>query len=100
MHAMRRRKMTDPEKIFDKNILIAVDESDNARRAVSYVGQLLGGLPGFKITVLHVIAEPEDDYFRTASQKEEWLTRHIQKIELLLKEYRQLLIREGFEPGM
>ena len=43
------------EKVFNKNILIAVDESHNARRAVSYVGQLLGGLVGFKVTILHVV---------------------------------------------
>ncbi len=90
--------MPEQEKIFNKNILIAVDESDNARRAVSYVGQLLGGLPGFKVTVLHVVAEPEDDYFRTAKEKEEWLTQHVHKIDTLLEDYRRLLIREGFEP--
>ena len=43
-------KVENEEKVFNKNILIAVDESNNARRAVSYVGQLLGGLVGFKVT--------------------------------------------------
>jgi hypothetical protein len=52
---LRRKNMTEKEKKFNKNILIAVDESDNARRAVSYVGQLLGGLPGFKVIILHVV---------------------------------------------
>ncbi len=47
----------------NRNILIAVDESQNAQRAVTYVGKLLGGIKGFKVTVLHVIREPEDDYF-------------------------------------
>ena len=36
------------EKTFNKNILIAVDDSENARRAVSYVSQLLKGIKGFK----------------------------------------------------
>jgi len=89
--------MADTEKTFNKNILIAVDESENARRAVSYVGQLLGGLPGFKVTVLHVVPEPEDDYFPTAKEKEEWLSKHVQKIEALLEEYRQLLMDKGFD---
>jgi hypothetical protein len=31
------------EHTFNKNILIAVDESENARRAVLYVAQLLEG---------------------------------------------------------
>jgi nucleotide-binding universal stress UspA family protein len=95
----RRKDMTGEEETFNKNILIAVDESENARRAVSYVGQLLGGLPGFKILVLHVIPEPEDDYFPTAPQKEEWLSKNVEKIEALLEDYRRLLIENGFDPA-
>jgi len=90
--------MTETEKVFNKNILIAVDESENVHRAVSYVGQLLGGLPGFKVTVLHVVPEPEDDYFPTAAQKEEWLSKYVQKIEVLLEACRQTLIGKGFDP--
>ena len=90
--------MIEEEKIFNKDILIAVDESDNARRAVSYVGQLLGGLPGFKVTILHVVPEPEEDYFPTPTQKEKWLTQYILRIDALLEDYRQLLINKGFDP--
>jgi len=36
--------MINREKIFNKNILVAVDESENACRAVSYVGQLMAGV--------------------------------------------------------
>ena len=90
--------MTLEEKEFNKNILIAVDESDNARRAVSYVGQLLGGLPGFKVTVLHVVPEPEEDYFPTDAQKEAWLEHYKERIDALLEAYRDLLIHKGFDP--
>ena len=90
--------MPEEEKIFNKNILIAVDESDNARRAVSYVGQFLGGLPDFKVTILHVVPKPEADYFPTSTQKEKWLTQYILRMDALLEEYRRLLIKKGFEP--
>ena len=90
--------MIEEEKIFNKNILIAVDESENARRAVSYVGQLLGDVPGFKVTILHVVPEPEADYFPTSTQKEEWLIQYILKMDALLEDYRQLLINKGFDP--
>ena len=90
--------MTEEEKIFNKNILIAVDASDNARRAVAYVGQLLGGLPGFKVTILHLVPEPEADYFPTSTQREEWLTQYILRMDALLEDYRQLLIKNGFDP--
>jgi nucleotide-binding universal stress UspA family protein len=89
--------MSESEKIYNKNILIAVDESENARRAVSYVGQMLGGFPGFKVTVLHVVPEPEEDYFPTAAQKEEWLSKYTKKIDALLEDCRRLLIEKGFD---
>jgi len=90
--------MTEEGKTFNKNILIAVDESENARRAVSYVGQLLGGLPGFRVTILHVVPEPEEDYFPSSTEKKEWLTQYRQKIDALLEGSRQLLIKKGFDP--
>lgn len=90
--------MNEAEKDFNKNILIAVDESENSHRAVSYVGRLLGGLPGFKVTVLHVVPEPEEDYFPTSEQKEEWLSKYTRKIDALLEDYRRFLIEKGFDP--
>lgn len=36
-------------------ILLAVDESENSRRAVSYVGSLLHGAPDVTITLFHVL---------------------------------------------
>jgi nucleotide-binding universal stress UspA family protein len=88
--------MSEKPKTYNKNILIAVDESDNARRAVSYVAQLLGGLEGFKVTVLHVIPDPEEDYFPNPEEKDKWIRRHKQKIDRLLEEYKRLLIDAGF----
>jgi nucleotide-binding universal stress UspA family protein len=88
--------MSESEFKVNKNILIAVDESENARRAVSYVGQLLGGLPGFKVTVLHVIPDPEEDYFPDQKEKDNWLARTKQKVDNMLADYRQILISAGF----
>ncbi len=80
-----------------KNILIAVDESENARRAVSYVGELLGGLPGFHVCILHIIPDPEEDYFSTSEERKKWIREHKEKIDALLEEYRQMLIQDGFD---
>ena len=91
--------MAGEKKFFNKNILIAVDESDNAARAVSYVGQLLGGLEGFKVTVLHVVAEPEEDYFPTNAEKDKWFGQYRQKVDVMLEDYRQTLIHTGFDPN-
>ena len=90
--------MINSEKNFNKNILIAVDESENARRAVSYVGQFLAALKGFKVLILHVIRQPEEDYFPTSSEKDQWLDQYKLKVDAMLKDYRQILICAGFAP--
>jgi len=90
--------MINGDKKVNNNILIAVDESENARRAVSYVGQFLAAIKGFKVLILHVIRQPEEDYFAASSEKDQWLSQYQLKVDAMLKDYRQLLIREGFTP--
>jgi nucleotide-binding universal stress UspA family protein len=46
-----------------KNILIAVDASDNAVRAVDYAAGVLGGAPGVRVTLLYVERAPGRDSF-------------------------------------
>ena len=90
--------MNNEGNTFNRNILIAVDESENARRAVSYVAQLLEGIEGFKIALLHVIAEADEDYFPTDAEKEKWLGQYKRKVDAMLEDYRQILVRAGFNP--
>ena len=88
------------EHTFNKNILIAVDESENARRAVLYVAQLLEGAEGFSVTILHVINEPEEDYFPTTDEKEKWLSQYKKKVDKMLEDYREILIQKGFDESV
>ncbi len=82
-----------------KKILIAADASENARRAVDYVGRIVGRSPGFEITVLYVIRHAERDLFpddkswqaRKRHEKEEAL--HV------LRELKELLSTKGLERG-
>lgn len=83
---------------YNKNILLAVDDSENSRRAVEYVAAMLGGLPGFKVLILHVIPEPEEDYFPSDKEKDAWLEREYVRTGNLLEEYRNLMIEAGFAP--
>jgi nucleotide-binding universal stress UspA family protein len=83
---------------FNRNVLIAVDDSTNAERAVAYVGYLLGGMEGFHVTLLHVIPEPEEDYFPGPVEKERWLQKYLQKIATTLERYRGVLLEAGFRP--
>ena len=91
--------MAEEKMVLDKNILIAVDESENARRAVQYVAQLLRGIGGYKATILHVIPEQEEDFFATPADKDKWLSQYKQKIDAMLDNYRQILVRGGFDPN-
>ncbi|MEN6441901.1 MAG: universal stress protein [Syntrophobacter sp.] len=84
---------------INRNILIAADESENAERAVTYVGKLLGGIKGFKVTVLHVIREPEEDFFANESDKDQWYDNYRKQVDQMLKKYRDILIDSGFNPG-
>jgi len=89
--------MNDKGPEFNRNILISVDESENAARAVDYVAQLLGGLGEFRITLLHVIPEPEEDYFRSEEEKQRWLEQYQEKLETCMQNYRRKLIEAGFD---
>lgn len=82
----------------NRHILIAADESQNAQRAVAYVAKLLGGIKGFKVTVLHVIREPEEDYFPEEADKDQWYNEYRQRVDQMLDKYRNILIDAGFSP--
>lgn len=80
---------------LNKNFLIAVDDSDNSRRAVQYVGYLLGKMEGIHVTLLHVVPEPEEDYFPKEEQKQEWIEKYQHKMFRVMDEYMQMLIAAG-----
>jgi nucleotide-binding universal stress UspA family protein len=86
---------------FDRlihNILIAVDESENSRRAVSYVGKLLEGMPSFKVMLLHIINEPDEDYFADDGERKRWIAEKQETADRVLDEAMTMLVDEGFEP--
>ena len=84
------------EGAINKNILIAVDTSENSRRAVSYVGRMLGGIQGFHVSLLHVIPDPEEDYFPSEAERQAWLESYRSKTDEVLQEYRNMLMAAGF----
>jgi nucleotide-binding universal stress UspA family protein len=82
--------------IGDRHVLIAVDDSKNAERAVLYAAHFLGGVPGFRATMITVIPEPPEDYFSNDEERQAWLTDHISEAEKMLDRYREVLIQSGF----
>ena len=80
-----------------RNILIAVDSSENAQRAVLYVADLLRGLPWFRITLLTIISEPPEDYFTSKEEHQQWIADQNSAADKMLEEHRQILIQTGFQ---
>lgn len=81
---------------LNRRILIAVDDSENAGRAVAYVARMLGGVPGVRATLLHVIPEPEEDFFPQLAERERWLAAYRERIAAVLARYRTRLCAGGF----
>jgi nucleotide-binding universal stress UspA family protein len=55
-----------------KNILIAVDASDNAKRAVEHAATILQGALNVRVTLLYIERAPGRDLFET---EEAWLSQ-------------------------
>ena len=84
-------------RIGNNHIVIAVDGSENSRRAVVYVGGLIGGQKGFTVTLLHIIHAPEEDFFSSAQERERWVMSGRKKVEKWLADYRNTLIAHGVD---
>jgi nucleotide-binding universal stress UspA family protein len=83
----------------NNHVVIAVDGSENSRRAVAYVGGLIGGLTGFTVTLLHVIHAPEEDFFSSPQERERWVKSGRKKVEAWINDYRNLLVAGGVDTG-
>ena len=86
----------DTCKIKDRHLLVALDSSENAKRAALYVADLLGGVPGFRVTLLHIVPEPSEDYFETGEERAAWIEEHNSGAEKMLQKYREVLMQSGF----
>ena len=82
--------------VRDKHLLVAVDDTESSKRAVLYVADLLGGLPGFTVTLCSIIPAPEQDFFDREEQERLWIKENKAQAEKLLGHYRQMLIQSGF----
>ena len=83
--------------IKDRHILLSLDESENSRRALVYTADILGGSPGFRATLLHIIPEPPEDYFENDKEKNEWFEKESSRAENFLNTCKNLLLDSGFE---
>jgi nucleotide-binding universal stress UspA family protein len=86
------------KRLPGKNILVALDRSEGAMRAVDFVGELMGG-HDFKVSLLHVIRNGEQKK-PGASYKplpEEEMQTEEQKMQAVFDEAKRRLIDYGFK---
>jgi nucleotide-binding universal stress UspA family protein len=92
--------MNTPDNINTKkerHILIAVDGSEHARRAVTYVADLLGKVSsGVGVTLLSLPPLPEADCFSSDEECAQWLEKYWMDVERAVEDYRNILISSGF----
>jgi nucleotide-binding universal stress UspA family protein len=87
------------KRLPGKNILVALDRSEGAMRAVDFVGELMGG-HDFNVTLLHVIRNGEQ-IKPGASFKpmpEEDIQTEEQKMQAVFDEAKRRLVDYGFKP--
>ena len=82
----------------DRHFLVAVDETESSKRAVLYLADIIGGFPGFSVTLLSVIPEPEEDFFNSEAEQIAWTKEKLEAANKMLENYRQILIQSGFPP--
>ena len=82
--------------MVERHIMVAVDSSDNARRAVLFVADFFGCYEGFQVTLLHIILEPTATYFKDDDEREKWLKEHCDQADKIMKEYKHILVDAGF----
>jgi len=83
-------------KLKDKHIMIAVDESENAKAALLFVAGFIGGFRGFRATILSIIAAPNRDLFASDGERQKWIADKRESLLIVLERYRQILIQAGF----
>lgn len=93
---LKTEKTEYPDQNKDRRILVAVDESENAKRVVLYVADFLGGLPGFRVNILNIIPKPSEDDFDAEADQEKYIEERKAKAEEMLGNYRQVLLQSGF----
>jgi nucleotide-binding universal stress UspA family protein len=96
-------------------ILVAVDDSDNARRAVQYVGSLLRRTPDIHVTLFHVLQPMPRELLEHGGsenpaveaqlsaelrrEREAWLRRQQEAECPVLTKARETLAKTGFDTG-
>jgi len=83
-----------------RHLLLAVDETDSARRAVMFVADFFGGYRELLVTLLSILPEPPEDLFPTAQVRQASLEEQRRSREAVCDGYRRLLVGGGIREDL
>jgi nucleotide-binding universal stress UspA family protein len=84
------------DELVERQIMIAVDGSANAKRAVQFVGDFFGCYPRINVFLVNIILEPAAGYFENETKHQEWIARQQAEATRFLDDYKRLLVDSGF----
>ena len=87
---------TGEGELVERHIMIAVDVSENSKRAVLFVGDFFGCYPGIRVTILNIIMKPANGFFKADDEYDEWLAKQQAVSAEKMADYRRMLIESGF----
>lgn len=91
-----KKTVEDSNQSDERHILVALDESENGKRALLYVADFLGGQRGFRATLLNIISEPPENHFDSDTERNVWIENQRIKAKEMLDNYRMILLQSGF----
>ncbi|MDH5297400.1 MAG: universal stress protein [Desulfobulbaceae bacterium] len=96
---MSEQPFTDLERRdTERHLLLAVDESENSKRAVMYAADFFGGYREIFITLLSIIPTPSEDFFDGEAGRRQWLRERETLMKKVLAGSREILLGAGFRP--
>jgi nucleotide-binding universal stress UspA family protein len=81
-----------------RRILVALDNSENAVRVVTYVARLVGGRKGIEITLFHVLPGLPPEFVYVMDERkavEEWEEKNRREMADIFSEAQKILIQTG-----
>lgn len=80
-----------------KKILLAVDGSENSRRAVIYLSHIAPLIEGVEICVLNVYPQPPPDYYTEGGRLDRYLEMRTNRAREMFKEAGEILVAAGVD---
>jgi nucleotide-binding universal stress UspA family protein len=83
----------------ERHLLVAVDESENSRRAVMYLADFFCSNHDIYVTLLTIIPDPSEDFFSCEADRQQWLKDKKATMRKILIGYKEILLGAGFQDG-